>query len=94
MLSHSSLVLLDCGTNYLSLQHMQHRSTSLRPGWRYCKAFVIVNQIIFNSTTHTCTNTDFKKEKTTLLFYILSDFTTNNTLSMRSPPHMPKSSAC
>ena len=62
-------LLLDCGTNW--------------PGWRYCKAFVIVNQIIFNSTTHTCTNTHFKK--TTLLFYILSDFTTNNTLSMRSP---------
>ena len=61
---------------------MHHRSTSLRPGWRYCKAFVIVNQLIFNSTTHTCTHTHLKK--TTLLFYILSDFTTNNTLSMRS----------
>ena len=80
---YSSLVLLDCGTNYQPLQHMQHRSTSLRPGWHYCKAFVIVNQIIFNSTTHTCTHTHFKK--TTLLFYILSDFTTNSTLSMHSP---------
>ena len=47
------------------------------------ESHVIVNQIIFNSTTHTCTHIHFTK--TTLLFYILSDFTTNNTLNMRSP---------
>ena len=85
MLSHSSQVLFDCRTNYQLLQHRHHHSTPLRLGWRYCKP-----NYFYNKTTHTCTNTHIKQ--TTLLFYILSDFTTHNTLSMRS--NMPKSSAC
>ena len=42
-------LLLDCGTNYQPVQQRHHHSTSLRPGWRYCKAFVIANQITFNT---------------------------------------------